>query len=326
MRVLLTGSSGFIGPHLIKALTRRGDYVIGLDRVAPSSVEPHVFVEGDLTDDETAEKGLAHDVDLIAHLAAARVDWGLSDDQYIKDNVEATRRVIEAGREAGVKRWVFYSTVGVLGPSAVPLDDTAPLAPEGIYGESKARAEGLFDELAQTDPEAEITIVRPSAVFGPGNPPDTNVYRLIDAIHRRRFVMIGPGDNTKTVSYLPNLIEATVFLTERMSPGIQKYIYVDAPALTTRDLVDLLYSALGKRPPSWRVPLSLARALAYPSDMVARIMGVDLPITSARIQKFCRSTHFDRRALDRTGFTPTHSPREALEATVEWYLSTHSAS
>lgn len=323
MNVLVTGSSGFIGPYLVKALIERGDYVIGLDRVAPSAIEPHVFVQGDLTDGESIDKALAHDVDLVAHLAAARADWGLTDEEYVRDNVTATRDLIEAAVEEGVGRWVFYSTVGVFGPSDVPLDDSAPRAPIGIYGETKAESEALFDTLAASDPDSQITVIRPSAVYGPGNPDNTNVYRLIDAIYRRRFVMIGDGSNTKTVSYLPNLIDATMFLLDRLSPGIQKYIYVDSPALTTRELVDQIYEALGKSAPRWNLPLPVAQSMAYPSDLLARMTGIDLPITSARIQKFCRSTHFDRTALDRSGFSPAFSPAEAIRATVDWYLQTH---
>lgn len=323
MRVLVTGSSGYIGPYLVDALIERGDYVIGIDRVVPTAIEPHVFVHGDLTDEDSIDKALAHDVDLVAHLAAARADWGLNDDEYIRDNVTATRKLIDSAVGKGVNRWVFYSTVGVFGPSEVPLDDSAPRAPRGIYGETKAEAEALFDTLAAADPDMQITVIRPSAVFGPGNPDNTNVYRLIDAIYRRRFVMIGDGSNTKTTSYLPNLVEATMFLLDRLTPGIERYIYVDSPALTTRQLVDQIYQELGKTAPGWNLPLPLARSLAYPSDLLARLTGVDLPITSARIQKFCRSTYFDRGALDHTGFNPTYSPAEAIRATVEWYLQTH---
>lgn len=322
MRILVTGSSGFIAPHLIAALKDRGDYVVGLDRRPPRYVEPHVFVRGDLTDGNSIEKALAHGVDAIAHLAAARLDWGLSDEEYMRDNFAATERLITAGREAGVKRWIHFSTVGVLGPSDTPLDDSAPRAPEGSYGVSKAKAEALFDDLSESNPEAEVIVLRPSAVYGPGNPGNTNVFRLIDAIYRRRFVMIGKGENTKTMSYLPNLIDATLFLIERMTPGIRKYIYVDAPALTTRDLVARIYASMDRTQPRWRLPMSLASALAYPSDLVARAIKIDLPITSARIQKFCRSTDFVRAALDQTGFKARHSPEESLEATIEWYLET----
>ena len=325
MRVLVTGSSGYIGPHLVEALQRRGDHVVGLDRVRPSSTEPHVFVHGDLLDERSLEKAITNGIDCVAHLAAARVDWGLSDEEYVRDNVLATRRLIEAGGQAEVRKWLFYSSVGVLGSSAIPLNDSSPPAPRGTYATSKADAESLFRQLGESDPRAEIMIVRPSAVYGPGNPSNTNVYRLIDAIRRRRFVMIGTGANIKTVSYLPNLIEATLFLMDRMSPGEGRYIYIDTPALTTKALVDHLYEALGKRAPRWHLPLSLVRPLAFPSDILAQLLGVDLPITSARIQKFCRPTNFDRTSLDRAGFTPPFSIEDALKATVQWYLDTHAS-
>jgi GlcNAc-P-P-Und epimerase len=63
--------------------------------------------------------------------------------------------------------------------------------------------------LAEDDRDAQILVIRPSVVFGPRNPPNTNVYRLIDAIHRGRFVMIGGGAEIKTTSYIDNLIAAS---------------------------------------------------------------------------------------------------------------------
>lgn len=326
MRVLVTGSSGFIGPSLVKALIERGDYVVGIDRVRPSSVEPHAFVHGDLLDDGPLDKALAHDVDLVAHLAAARTDWGLSPDEYERDNVTATRRLIELAGEVDVHKWLFYSSVGVLGSGRKALDDSSPHAPENAYGQTKASAEDLFVELGDTDPTAEVMIVRPSAVYGPGNPPDTNVFRLIDAVYRRRFLMIGHGDNVKTVSYLPNLIEATIFLIEQMKPGVDRYIYVDTPPLTTSELVALIYKDLERHQPRWRLPLGLARAIALPSDLAARLTGVDLPITSARISKFCKWTNFDRSHLDRLGFSPSIPIQDAVAATVEWYLGSQGSS
>ncbi len=325
MRILVTGSSGYIGPHLVQALRSRGDHVIGLDRVKPSSTEPHVFVHGDLLDDESLEKAFTNGIDCVAHLAAARADWGLSDEEYMRDNVLATRRLIEVGGQAEVRKWLFYSSVGVLGSSTIPLDDSSPPAPEGAYATSKADAESLFRQLGESDPRAEIMIIRPSAVYGPGNPPNTNVYRLIDAIHRRRFVMIGTGANVKTVSYLPNLIEATLFLMDRMSPGAGEYIYVDNPTFTTKALVGHLYESLGKRAPRWHLPLSLVRPLAYSSDILAQFLDVDLPITSARIQKFSRPTNFDRMSLDRAGFSQPFSSKDALKATVQWYIDTNAS-
>lgn len=277
------------------------------------------FVQGDLCDPQVARKAVAG-TDQILHLAAARADWGLSEEEYYRDNLDATRALIEAGRKEGVTDWVFYSTVSVMGPSCEPLSEDAGFNPIEPYGASKAEAEQRFRQLATDDPEARVLVIRPSAVYGPGNPPDTNIYRLIDAIYNRRFVMVGPGQALKSTSYLENLLDATLFLMERMEQGLQTYIYVDEPVLTTETLVTRIYEFLSKKAPSWHIPLSVAGPVAKLSDVAADLTGIDFPITAARIEKFNRSTNFDASKIRREGFEQPVSNGEALRRTVEWHL------
>ena len=321
MNVLLTGSSGYIGSALTAELRRLGHVVTGLDRRDPHyGVTADRFIRADLLDDGALD-GAFRDVDLIAHLAAAKDDWGLSDDEYYRDNLAATERLIDAGRAAGMKRWLFYSTVGVMGSSEVALDESAPYAPTIAYGASKMEAEKRFQAFSDEDHDAEIMVIRPSAVYGPGNPDNTNVYRLIDAIRGGKFLMVGDGLPTKTTSFLGNLIPATLFLLERMRPGLQTYIYVDDPVMTTNDLVDTIYGELGRKRPSFRLPLPVAKTIASVSDVVASVTGVDLPITAARIEKFCTSTVFDGGSIRRAGFRQPVANAEALSQTVAWHIN-----
>lgn len=97
------------------------------------------FVQGDLCDPQVARKAVAG-TDQILHLAAARADWGRSEEEYYRDNLDATRTLIEAGRKEGVTDWVFYSTVSVMGPSCEPLSEDAGFNPIEPYGASKAEA------------------------------------------------------------------------------------------------------------------------------------------------------------------------------------------
>ena len=319
MNILITGSSGYIGSRLACRLGERGDSVYGVDREPYEETALVEVVTGDLLDPSTLERtNLAGDC--ICHLAAAKGDWGISEEEYYRDNLEATRVLIEAGRAAGVKDWVFYSTVSVMGPSRKAIGEEASFAPMNPYGASKAEAEKLFRELAAEDPEARVLILRPSVVYGPGNPDSTNIYRLIDAIYRGRFVMVGPGEAIKSTSYIENLLDATLFLMERMKPGVQTYIYVDEPALTTGQLVERIYHMLGKQEPSWHLPLSVASPIARVSDVMAAVSGIDLPITAARIEKFNRSTNFDGSAIRAEGFEQPVSNEAALQKTIAWHL------
>jgi nucleoside-diphosphate-sugar epimerase len=319
MDILLTGSSGYIGTRLADRLNEQGSIIYGVDREPYDGDSLSGVVTGDLLDCSTLEQMNA-DVDCICHLAAAKGDWGISKEEYYRDNLEATRQVIEAGVEAGVKDWVFYSTVSTLGPHHDPVDEDAGFNAIGPYGASKAEAEKLFHQLAENDPEARILIIRPSVVYGPGNPPSTNIYRLIDAIYNRRFAMVGPGNAIKSTSYIENLLEATLFLMDRMQRGVQTYIYIDEPALTTETLVERIYTLLGKSPPSWHIPLSIASPLAKISDWTANLTGIDFPITAARIEKFNRSTNFAADKIREEGFDQPVSNKEALQRTVEWHL------
>jgi nucleoside-diphosphate-sugar epimerase len=317
--VLVTGASGYIASYLIPSLHQRGYTLVGVDRADGALPELDRFVKGDLTNARLCERVL-RGVDAVLHLAAAKGDWGISEEEYYRDNLEATRNVIEAGKEAGVKDWVFYSTVSTLGPHHEAVDENADFDAINPYGESKAEAEKLFRQLANEHPEARVLTIRPSVVYGPENPPSTNIYRLVDAIYNRRFAMVGPGDAIKSTSYIENLLEATLFLMDRMERGVQTYIYVDQPALTTGQLVERICNLLGKSPPSWHIPLSVATPIAKISDFAADLTGVDFPITAARIEKFNRSTNFDASKICEEGFEQPISNEEALRETVAWHL------
>lgn len=294
--------------------------VTGIDRNPPSGDSGlDDFVQGDVRDPEALGDALAG-VDAVVHLAAARGDWGIEDEEYFEENVEVTRELIEAGRSAGVKRWIFYSSVSAIGPRDEAVDEEANLAPRGPYGTSKVRAERLFAQLASEDPATEILVLRPSVVFGPANPPNTNIYRLVDAIYERRFLMVGNGSTPKSTSYIDNLLAAHLFLTKRMHRGLQTYIYVDDPVMTTAEIVRTIYEVLRRRPPRWSLPLAPARRIAGLFDWLADFLEVDLPITRARIEKFCRGTNYDATAIRQQGFSQPVANREAIRRTVAWHL------
>jgi len=314
----VTGSAGYIGSRLVHELQQQGHAVVGLDRAAHGSDGPDETIETDLLEADGLATALGG-VDRVYHLAAAKGDWGLSEEEYFRDNVEATRRLVTAGRAVGVDEWVLFSTVAVLGSSDTPLSESAPMRPETAYGRTKAESEELLRELSEAVPSAKILIVRPSAVYGPGHPDSTNIYRLVEAIRADRFVMVGEGGTRKTTSHLTNLLAATRFLDARMERGVHTFIYVDEPVLTTEELVERIYTLLDKDRPALRLPLGLARTLALGFDVVARLTGVDLPITAARIEKFCRSTVFDAGKIRGRGFRQPVSNHEALRRTVEWH-------
>ncbi len=157
-------------------------------------------------------------------------------------------------------------------------------------------------------------------MFSEGQPTNTNLYRLIEAIRRRRFVLIGDGSEIKTTSYLHNVVDAALWLYDDLcSGGIKIYNYVDEPRLTTRQMVDIIRTELGVRHPLPRLPLGLVERPARVLDWLGGCVGRDFPITAARIRKFCTATNFDASRIRRAGFVPHCSSIEALVRTARWH-------
>jgi nucleoside-diphosphate-sugar epimerase len=319
-RILLTGCSGYIGRTLAPYLKQQGYYVFGFDRKPCTAINLDGFIQGNLLDNVLLRYSL-DGIDTVVHLAAAKDDWGLSDEEYFRDNVIATQEVLRVAGGKGIRNWIFFSSVAVMGTSNSPLDESAPIAPLDAYGMSKAHAETLFHRFAKEEPSARILIIRPSVVFGPDNPLNTNIYRLIDAIYNNQFVMIGKGNVIKTTSYIENLVAATLFLMNKIQRGVRTFIYVDEPKLSTAELVRWIYRLLQKSPPKWNIPLSVAMPFAYLADIAAVVTRKDLPITAARIKKFCRPTNFDAYPIRELGFKQPVPLDEGFHRTVEWYRS-----
>ena len=318
-RALITGCSGYIGVNIIPHLKRDGFAIFGIDRKPCVSADLDGFLHGDLLDEKILKKSL-DGIDTVIHLAASKDDWGITNREYFRDNFEATSQLIRIGREKNVKNFLFYSSVSVMGYSSVPLDEKTPLAPSTIYGKSKAKAEKLFHQFAKEDTKAKIVILRPSVVFGPGNPQNTNIYRLIEAIYKDRFFMIGNGEEIKTTSYIENVVAATMFLIHRIQRGVQTFIFVDDPKMSTAELVRHLCIMLQKNQPKLRLPLGVAVSLAYIADFAAAVMKKDFPITAARIKKFCTPTNYDASAIRTLGFRQPVCLEDALSHTIQWYL------
>ncbi|MCS4193428.1 nucleoside-diphosphate-sugar epimerase [Salinibacter ruber] len=319
MRIVVTGSAGLVGTNLIPSLKNRGHEIVGVDRQSGTpNVADHI-VHGDLADADVRREAMEN-ADAIFHLAAAKDDWGIDDDTFFFENLEVTQRLIEDARERDIHDWVFYSSVAAMGPGDEPRSEEASLEPDGAYGTSKMKAERLFRDYAKEVPEMSCVILRPSIIFGPGHFSYTNVHRLIEAIRGSRFLMVGEGQAIKTTSYIENVIAATLYLWERRKKGVQTYIYVDEPVRTTEELVADVYRLLRKRRPGVRIPLGLARSIAWVADVAAEWTGINFPITAARIEKFNTSTNYDASAIREEGFEQPVEIEEALEKTVNWHL------
>jgi nucleoside-diphosphate-sugar epimerase len=317
MKILVTGSSGFIARFLIPRLAAAGHTVVGIDkRTGPAFGDYFNFVRGDILDGGVVNSALPH-VDLIIHLAAEHKDFGVPESLYYRVNVDGTEKLLQHASDQQIRRFIFYSSVAVYGCRPIPTNEMLEPAPDSHYGKSKLLAERRVDAWVAAAADRQGVTIRPTVVFGPHN--YANMYRLIRSVAKRRHVGVGNGGNIKSISYVENVAAATLFLMDQMNAGVEIFNYADSPHMTTRDLVACIAKNLQVKLPSIRIPKSLAVACAFPFDVMAKVTKKDLPLTAKRIAKFTDPTHHEAEKIFGAGFTPLYSLEEGLQKTVEWY-------
>jgi nucleoside-diphosphate-sugar epimerase len=321
MRYLVTGGSGFVGRYLCERLAERGDAITILDLQPPAADAPPCrFVRGDVRDPAAVREALAG-CDAVFHLAAAHHDVGIVRETYFAVNEGAARTLCAAMDEAGIADVCFYSSAAVYGAAPEPHDEDGPTDPVNPYGASKLAGEVVFRAWAALGGGRRALVVRPTITFGPRN--FANMSSLIRQIHGGKFLPVGAGTNVKSLSYVENLVDATLFLWDLPDrPAFDVYNWVEKPDMTSREIADAIYAALGRRAPGFSVPLPLALALALPFDAVIRLTGRNLPISSMRVRKLAGDqTRFEADKVRAAGFTPRVDLAEGIARMVRWYVA-----
>lgn len=325
-RVLVTGASGFVAEHLIPVLRSKSFSVFGLDRKKKPSALCDDFKCIELNDLKT-DQLKKYKFDLVIHLAAARADWGVSDKEFFRDNVDASKSLINAlGGE--VPKVIFVSSISVMPQASSDcLDESAPYDPINAYGFSKKEAELLFLESHNSSQKKDLAIIRPSVLYGPSNPENTgiyravdnNIFRLIDGIYSNRFAIVGDGSTIKTTAYVKNFVDSIIFASEN-TKGFELYVYADSPPSRMIELVRDIRLQLGRSGTGMRLPFFIIRPISGFFDLISQLTKVNFPITKARIDTFVRPTNFKPGNFILKGFKQKYSTEEALKETVDWYL------
>ena len=318
MKILLIGNSGFIGTYLSKKLLSSGHEVVGMD-INPPKDEKSVsdFHLGDVTNLQDIIKA-SFGVEAIINLAAKHHDFGVSRDEFFKVNVQGTKNALDCATKYGIKKFIFYSSVAIYGDvKTFSTEDTLP-APVNDYGRSKLEAEKLINVWAYEDSTRQAVIIRPTVVFGANN--YANMYNLIDKIYRKRFIFVGEGKNIKSVAYVENLVDATIFLIQKFKTGLEIYNYSDYPQMTSQEISIIISHYLNRNIPNLKFPLNAAIVLASVFDLTAKFTGYNFPITAARIKKFNTSTYHKSEKIRALGFEPKIELSDGFRRMAEWYL------
>lgn len=262
MKIFITGGSGFVGGHAIRALSASSE-ILGMAR-SDRSAEIVTAQGGTPVRCSLDDVGPEHleDVDAIVHSAAYVEEWGPRE-RYFRANVDGTRRLIEAAREAGVSRFVHVGTEAAVfdGRPLVQIDETEPLKPDSPfpYSASKAVAEQLVRN-ANADGFTTVA-VRPRMVWGPED--RTILPIVLRILDEGGFWWVDGGRHATSTCHIDNLVAAIDRALVAEGVGGQAFFVADAEDTTQRDFLEALVATAGRELPGRSLPGWLAVRAAW---------------------------------------------------------------
>lgn len=314
-KILITGGSGFIGSHFHSVIPNRN--LVNLDLNEPAFKYQSTFTKGDIRKEDDVRKAIkGKGIKTILSLAAKHHDFGIGHDEYFDTNEEGTAVICKVSSEFNIKEIVFYSSVAVYGIREEISTEIMTPKPDSPYGASKLAGEKVLEKWAEEDSTRKVLIIRPTLVFGPNNM--ANMRNLIRQIDTGLYFHLGKADNIKSIAYVENLVSATLYLMERMKPGVSIYNYADEPQLSSREIGEIIAETLNKKI-RITVPKSLGIMMGIPFDALIKVTGKNLPISSARIKKLGTQTYHSAQKIFSEGFRPEFTTEEGIKKMVDWY-------
>lgn len=317
MRVLITGSSGFIGSRIVDRLAGDPSWQIVAatrGRVGMNRANIRHFTHGELSAHTDWQDGLAG-VNAVIHLAArVHVMQDTASDplaEFRRVNVEASLRLARQAAQAGVRRFVYLSSIKVNGESTSeghPFTADAPPDPKDAYGVSKLEAERALRELAATS-GMEVVVIRPPLVYGPGV--KANFRSMMKWLDRGVPLPLGAIHNRRSLVALDNLVDLLATCVDHPAAANQTFVVSDGNDLSTTELLRKLGSALGK-------PTRLLPVPAHLLEVVGALVG-----KRSVVQRVCGSLQVDvSKTRNLLGWTPPISVEEGLRRVATAFLNT----
>lgn len=326
MRALVTGSNGFVGQHLTRALAARGDEVVAFDLSPGRFTETGIrSVAGDLRD-AAALREACQGVQAVYHVASRVQTRRTGADEVREVNVGGTEKLLDACRADGVPRMVYVSSASVVyaGRDIERGDETLPYPAHfhAPYAETKALAERIVLEASGRG-DVLTCAVRPHIVFGPG---DTRFFPAVLGRARsgRLKAYVGEAQKLSDFTYVDNLVDGLLLAGDALSPDSKvagrAYFVTNGEPRSFWDFVGQLLDGLGLKRPGFRVPFPIAYSAAAIREGLDAIRGIatsEESLTRFTIRYLTTHHYFSHdKATRELGYRPRVSLDEGIERTL----------
>lgn len=322
MATLITGSTGYIGSLLTLKLAEQGEDIHILVRREPDLPEfnkPNIrIVKGDITDAASLHEAM-RGVDRVYHMAAYARLWAKDPDTFRKINVEGTRNVMEAALDSNVRKLVYTSTAGVIGPSRdKPMTEADPRITGffNAYEETKTQAEQLVAEYVRRG--LNVTIVNPARVYGPGLDTGSNpVTKIVELYMKRKWHVIpGNGGDIGSYCHVDDVVDGHISAMLKGGKG-ERYIFGGVNA-SFNELISLIRKHSGVDKKLYNLPFPLMSVVAHTMKTWSTITGTAPMITPDWVKRYDYHWELDSGKAVREIDYKIRSLDEGIQQTVEW--------
>ena len=329
MKIGITGVTGFVGGALAVAMAAEGHEIVGVVRSTSEKkigcglvTKGHSRInmdliswrEGDVTDPASL-RGVFNGVDWLIHAAGMLGRAGVPDAEYFRLHEGGTANVLTEAERGRVKRVLYVSSPGVLGPiSGPPADESASLSPSNPYERSKAAAERVALKFAREG--LPVVIARPEFIYGPG---DLHVLGLFQAVSNGRFFTIDGGRHTCHPTYIDDAVAGMIAALKNGRVGDIYHIAGPEP-VTFRELGETIAAALNVPVPHFNLPRWLAWLGAVGLELLFGAIGRQPPLSRTGVAFFSEDRRFSwQKAHLQLSYTPQFDLERGVAATVKWY-------
>jgi len=325
-KILVTGSSGFVGKALVSELQNVADYeVYGLvgnrkgSRIESQKGLRKIF-QSDISNYETLKKAEElKKTNILVHTAGMAHQFSrVKKEDFWRVNVRGTENICHLAQQIGIEHFILISSVAVYGNYGnIEIDETFVCKPQGFYAESKLEAEKSAIEFCEQN-KIRLTILRPTTVIGEGD--RGNTARLITAIDKGRFIWVGDGRNKKSLIYKADVAEGIRQVIENKENFKTEIYNLTGEVVSMREVVKAIAENLNKKNPRLKIPASLIRGFFRVNK--TGLSFKYLKNIEKTFEKWLSDDIFSGKNFsERFNFKPKTTVYEVLAKQVDYYLS-----
>jgi len=323
MKTLVTGATGFIGTHLVKALVEKGRDVRCLVRKTSNTKKiEELGVElfyGDLLDKQSLQ-GAVKEIDIIYHLAGEV--FASQKERYYQVNLGGLNNLLTSCLKKSVKKIIHFSSNSSVGPNPdrkTSVNEDTPCRPIVPYGKSKLEGEHAIRHFSK-EYGLPTVIIRPPVIYGPGVSKSSRVFMFLSLINKGLFRVVGDGENLISLCYIDNLIHGVLLAEAEKKAEGETYFIADERPCSINEIAETIAKEEGKKLPKNHLPIWAANILSIGLMVPSKLFGFTSPLSRYTVTELKYNWFVDiSKAKKDLGYKPIVNFNDGVRATVDWF-------